>query len=230
MVLDRLDAGQLQSPALSPELKVCENWTVSTSVRLRANLQSWQISSACLVKGQRERRAQVAHKFWRSKYPSHTICHYCNGSPIIDWHRLVGQGKTLGGDSRLEAIHVKPWFLPTLIYFFRLKLVLSSDKLSVLRKGILLLKVTTETLSGAETETLIEFDSSEIDVFLKVLTDARKVYPVKLFSKLHFIYRLTAYFSISLGHGCRSVMKWVKFPTYWRNLHQIRHLCSIEHS
>jgi hypothetical protein len=76
--------------------------------------------------------------------------------------------------------------LTKLNLFFRFKLVLSSDKLSVLRKGILLLKVTTETLSGAETETLIEFASSDIDVFLKILTDARKVYPIKLFLKFNF--------------------------------------------
>ena len=49
------------------------------------------------------------------------------------------------------------------------------------------MKVTTETLSGAETETLIEFDSSEIDVFLKTLIDAREVYPIKKFRSSVFL-------------------------------------------
>ena len=52
---------------------------------------------------------------------------------------------------------------------------MSSDKLSLHRQSILLLKLSASTEDGLPRESLLEFDYSEIDDFLGRLVDARKV-------------------------------------------------------
>lgn len=52
---------------------------------------------------------------------------------------------------------------------------MSSDKLSSHRQSILLLKLSISTEGGVSRESLLEFDFSEIDEFLRCLVDARKV-------------------------------------------------------
>ena len=55
------------------------------------------------------------------------------------------------------------------------QLALSSDNVSILREGILMLKITTSNPNGVVEETLIEFNEKDTDSFLSLLIDASKV-------------------------------------------------------
>lgn len=86
-------------------------------------------------------------------------------------HRLVRKGKfycITCSSSKFIGESV-------IIHSFAEQLIMSSDKLSSHRQSILLLKLSISTEDGVSRESLLEFDFSEIDEFLRCLVDARKV-------------------------------------------------------
>ena len=54
-------------------------------------------------------------------------------------------------------------------------MVLSSDKMSGLRKPMVILKLESTRADGSAQEALIELDAGELDTFLKTLKSAQKV-------------------------------------------------------
>lgn len=65
-----------------------------------------------------------------------------------------------------------------------LKLALSSDKISGLRKPLVQLKLDTANPTGQTESTLLELDAEELNSLLKALTAAQKVISIAVVLKL----------------------------------------------
>jgi hypothetical protein len=88
----------------------------------------------------------------------------------LDWSVRVRFSTILSTSSGTDL--KKPVFFS---FLYSIQLVLSSDKLSNRRQGILLLRLTSVDYGGVMKETLLEFDASEMVNFLGHLKDAKQV-------------------------------------------------------
>ncbi|RYH20721.1 hypothetical protein EON65_22600 [archaeon] len=81
-----------------------------------------------------------------------------------------------------------------------LKLALSSDKISGLRKPLVQLKLDTATPTGQSDSTLLELDYAELNGLLKTLTAAQKVICISLLSRSLYLLSIYYYGARSLTH------------------------------